>query len=86
MFTLANKINPFKRAINTIKMLKHKTTPNQKFQLLFKIKDEICDSVDKYYEANHPESAKKFVIDPDSFLNILIYCLIKSGDNKLLIY
>ena len=70
-----------------IKQLSNKT-PNQMFKVLEKLKIEICKNIDTYYESNTPETYGKeeFIVDPDNFLLIVIFSLIKSGESKLIVH
>lgn len=87
-FCLLLQKEPFDNIIKRLRCLGQSKTPLKMFQDLNQIRLEICKTIDKSFEANYPElyGNKEIQIDPDNLILILIYCIIKAKEPKILAY
>ena len=49
-FSLSGEESPYAKVIEVVNYLDQESTPNQKFKLLTKIKEEIIKAIDSYWE------------------------------------
>lgn len=78
---------PYGNVINSINEQSSIISATEKFQVICRIKEEIKDSIETYWEEWDPNiPAQKLMIDSDQLLTIVAFCIIKSQNCKLLSY
>lgn len=86
-FSLPNCPSPYTNVSALINEQSTNISPLEKFQIVNKIPEEIKDCIENYWEENDPNiPAEKLMIDPDQLLTIMLFCVLKARNCKIVSY
>lgn len=87
VFALFHCKEPYNNVINLINEQSTGVSPLEKFGIVCKLKEEIKESVEVYWEEHDPNiPAQKLMIDPDQLLTIVTFSVIKARNCKIVSY
>ena len=87
VFQLNASKEPYSNVITLLNEQSAYISAYEKFQIIDKIKVEIKESIDRYWELVDPNiPAQKLAIDSDQLLTIVSYCILKTRNCKLISY
>jgi len=87
VFALKNCQEPYINVINILNEQSSHISAYEKFIIICRVKDEIMESIERYWETWDPNiPAQKLMIDSDQLLTIVTYCIVKTRNCKLVSY
>jgi len=72
------------KAIRVLQKFKNIETPNAQLDQLLRLSDAIIQEVDRFWKG-YEVDPEKLILDPDSFLSLLIYVIIKAQYERIYI-
>ena len=87
VFALDKCDEPYSSVINLLNEQSSHISAYEKFIIICRLKDEIMESIERYWEEWDPNiPAQKLMIDSDQLLTIVTYCIVKTRNCKLISY
>ena len=85
-FRLEDDKDAYKGLIDILRQIEVKVSPVDKFDLIGKLKGEMEECIDNYWNKRDPNlTRQELEIDIDSMITIFIYCIIQTQSCTLLI-